>query len=327
MTPTAASPAGSRTDDSEFDSFLRGSLARLGFPSVTSWESSRHRRQSSFRLDAVRVDLGDGSRLELVRKSTSIVTVAAAHRAAKPMWRHHPTREAWCYEHLLGPLDAGTARCFGVDDTRRWLLLESVDGHPLAETADPSAWDGAVRWLAGFHGAAPTEGPSNPLRRLDADATERSWVGTLAACDWSRVGQLTSFRPAVERATAVLADDETVLVHGEWFPTNILIDPATDRVCPVDWELAALGPAATDLASFTAGWPPPRARAYVDAYLDAAGRDDRSDRARFHRSWAAARVVGALHQLGGSVRPPLERSHDWWSELVDSVAHLIEADR
>jgi thiamine kinase-like enzyme len=45
------------------------------------------------------------------------------------------------------------------------------------------------------------------------------------------------------------------LIHGELYASNVLVQ-YTDtalRVCPIDWEMAAIAPALFDLATLTAG--------------------------------------------------------------------------
>src|SRR5205823_13527956 len=44
-------------------------------------------------------------------------------------------------------------------------------------------------------------------------------------------------------------------IHGEFFASNVLIQStaAGHRVCPIDWEMAAVGPALIDVAALTAG--------------------------------------------------------------------------
>jgi len=49
------------------------------------------------------------------------------------------------------------------------------------------------------------------------------------------------------------------------------VDPATGRVCPVDWELAAIGAPLYDLAFLSDGFRPPERDWLWDAYLEATG--------------------------------------------------------
>ena len=60
------------------------------------------------------------------------------------------------------------------------------------------------------------------------------------------------YAPVVARLAAM----PRTVIHGEFYPCNILIRGTGPRarVCPVDWELAAVGPGLIDLAALMTGW-------------------------------------------------------------------------
>jgi hypothetical protein len=60
-------------------------------------------------------------------------------------------------------------------------------------------------------------------------------------------------RAFCERLLPVLAEAPRTLIHGEYYPKNILARGRS--IYPVDWESAATGPGEIDLASLTEGWP------------------------------------------------------------------------
>jgi thiamine kinase-like enzyme len=99
------------------------------------------------------------------------------------------------------------------------------------------------------------------------------------------------------------------LVHGELYASNVLV--GDDRVCPVDWELAGIGPAVLDVAALTMGWADDERRLLVDVYRSAANEppDEQDvDRAALHL---------AVQWLGWSDgwTPPPEHAHDWHAAL------------
>lgn len=78
----------------------------------------------------------------------------------------------------------------------------------------------------------------------------------------------------VDRHRAVVAEVAGLpgtIVHGDCSASNVLVDRSTGRVCPVDWETAAVGPGLLDLAALTAGWPPADACRIADGYRTALG--------------------------------------------------------
>ena len=80
---------------------------------------------------------------------------------------------------------------------------------------------------------------------------------------------------------------------------------AGDRVAAVDWETAALGPAAIDLAALITGWDASARARIVAAY----GGMEPAD-------LAAAELLLALKWLGRSdgFQVPPEHRRDWLSE-------------
>src|SRR5207245_2716577 len=68
-----------------------------------------------------------------------------------------------------------------------------------------------------------------------------------------------------------LLDLPAMLIHGEFYASNVLVDDAqqTVRVCPIDWERAAIGPGLIDLAALIAGgWPEQAKMEMAAAYRD-----------------------------------------------------------
>jgi thiamine kinase-like enzyme len=110
-------------------------------------------------------------------------------------------------------------------------------------------------------------------------------------------------------------------IHGEFYASNVLVDDGGTRVCPVDWEMAALGPGLIDLAALTAGrWTEPEREALVLAYMTALAprRGWPPPRAEFLAALACCRLHLALQWLGWSERwsPPAEHAHDWLHEAL-----------
>jgi hypothetical protein len=76
------------------------------------------------------------------------------------------------------------------------------------------------------------------------------------------------YNPLIE----VLSAQPITLVHGAYIPWHVLLDLGCQpvRVCPVDWELAALGSPLYDLAFFTDGVEPKIRDRIWGAYRQAA---------------------------------------------------------
>jgi thiamine kinase-like enzyme len=122
------------------------------------------------------------------------------------------------------------------------------------------------------------------------------------------------------------------LIHGELYPSNVVVGGVsvdgtmTDcdvRICPVDWESAAAGPALLDLAAITTGdWTDADRDQIIAAYRHAAGGrvgwDD------FDRDLAACSLQLAIQWLGwfvGHEPPPWQRRN--WIEEAEAAAQRL----
>ena len=205
------------------------------------------------------------------------------------------------------------------------LLLENVDATPLWQVDDLNVWSAVARWLGRFH---------RRFGRLD-DAEERA--ATLVRYDraffrlWLERARSFAPRSSINRIAAAhqtvvdrLAAEPQTLVHGELYPSNVLVaaKPNGIRVCPVDWETAGLGPGALDLAALATGWAESAANALVEAYRD---ETDRVDQAAFAETLRCCRLHLAVRWLGWSDTwsPPAEHRHDWLEEAL-ALADEIE---
>jgi len=259
---------------------------------------------SAFRAELLTLELADGERLEIFLKDLS------SSRLAKDDLQGRRRRELEVYRRLLPPSGLGPPRYHGAvwDERRRrfWLLLELVDGRRLGECKAP-LWEAAAGWLGRLHGEFGGREQllrrSAALQRHDqefflraAERAERE-LGRLSRTLARRLGGLLSGYDEIARW---MASTPPTLVHGSYRPQNILVagPPAEPRICPVDWELAAIGSRLHDLAYLADGWEPPALDALLDAYESKARECDVPvpprtelraglDRFRFHRSVAS----------------------------------------
>jgi aminoglycoside phosphotransferase (APT) family kinase protein len=117
---------------------------------------------------------------------------------------------------------------------------------------------------------------------------------------------------ALAAAAGRLAALPQTLIHGELYPSNVLVGGA--RVAVVDWETAGLGPGILDLAALVVGWDPDSRGEIVGAY------DPSTD----PRDLAAAELVLALRclSLPPTREPPEEHRRDWLAEARTSARML-----
>jgi hypothetical protein len=267
-----------------------------------------HRRPypygTSHRLDELEVMLSDGTRLELLLKDLRFSEISAAARTTKPTFLQNPQREIEAYR-LLASTGLGVPICYDAGDD--WVLLEKVPGVELWQVGEVDAWAQAARWLAQLHALFAERPPeSHCLLRYDADYF-RIWP--------ERAGQLhPMLAPALrgyEHVIELLAGLPPTFIHGEFYASNVLV--AGQRIAPVDWEMAGVGPGVIDLAALSTGWGDKERAAIVGAYHDVAAN-----------ALDAARLHLALQWLGWSEdwTPPPEHARNWLSEAMLLAARL-----
>jgi aminoglycoside phosphotransferase (APT) family kinase protein len=303
---------------------------------------------SSWWLEDLTVHLDDGGRLTLVFKDLCREASGSGARTIKPAFVTNPTREAWVYRRLLHGIRTGAPKLWAsvTDPTtgRNWLFLERVRGVPLAQVGDRRAWCCVARWLGRFHATAPIPRSAGcPLLRHDREY-HRGWMARArsAAEEEARNGptgrdgareklaRLRAIAPAHERSLAEALAAGDTLIHGEFYPSNVMVDRrgTTYAIHPVDWESAALGPPLLDLAALLSGhWRPEERDAMEKAYRDGAqvvgARCSRPD--EFRRRLAACRLLLAVQWQGWARAwdPPADHRNDWLEEAERCAEELL----
>ena len=262
---------------------IEGALDRK-IRSLRSWP---HPYCTSHSLIAIDVELEDG------RMLSAVVKEMRERRAVGPAFVHRPDRELETYRTLLADSQVRAPRLLGA--TSSHVVLERVAGVPLWESDDGHAAAAAAAAARTLHEqlADRTEAPF--LLRYDAAFYAR-WLRRACMVD----AELTSFAAVHALAAERLLRERQVVIHGELYPSNILVSAGTVSI--VDWETTAVGPAVIDLAALTSGW----SRSHEEAVLSAYGPVDpvALDSARLHLAvqwiaWAPGWI------------PPSAHAHDW----------------
>jgi aminoglycoside phosphotransferase (APT) family kinase protein len=264
-----------RADDETFRRCLVDALGRAP-SSVTEVSRERSAYASSYDAEIVTLRLAGATDLTLFLKDFS------ASGFPKDDLERRRDRERGVYRDLLADASLGTASYYGSvwDDAggRYWLLLELVRGSEL-RACDLEYWIMAAAWLGRLHAyfAPLTErlGACAYLQRHDAEFF--GMKGERAAREVRHVSEPLGHRfddamSRYDRASAVMAAQPRTLVHGHFRPCNVLVSAQTDpvRICPVDWEQAAVGSGVYDLALLTDGFAPPQLDQLLIAYREEA---------------------------------------------------------
>jgi phosphotransferase family enzyme len=307
----------------------------LGSPTIAV-EVRRSRYSTSFPIDDLFVATTEGVTRRLVRKDLAWDSLLPEARSGKPPFLYDPYREVGVYRSLLADAPTGTARCFGTGDDGagwpRWLFLERVDGVELYQVGDLDKWVATAEWAARLHLAFA--GRVDELRRssVPLHVHDRAWIDRWA--DRMATAAVTARAPVfaatcrVLRAVPALRDRlasmPMTLVHGELYASNVIVgrEPHDRRVCPIDWEMAALAPGLVDLAALTAGdWSESDRTAMEEAYCRTVGRTYDSS---FVADLDACRLASCIQWLGWAPgwAPPEEHAYGWLAEAVTIVERL-----
>ena len=295
---------------------------------------------SSFIIEELDVALDDGTTHALIVKDLSPAALTEGAGHVKPWFFYEPMREIETYRRVLASHRLGTATCYGAvvqeESKRYWLFLERVPPGLLWQQGDLEVWKDVARWLAGMHTflVPSTERRESAhlahLLNYDRDFYWR-WMNRAAAficegdksADRKAATAIRALESRYEKVVERLVAMPVTVIHGEFYASNVMIDatPERLRVCPVDWEMAAVGPGKIDLAGLTSGgWTRAQKDAMALAYYDAlpAERTARYDRQTFLTDLEYCRLHQAVQWLGWSPlwSPPPEHAQDWLKEAL-----------
>jgi hypothetical protein len=239
---------------------------------IINIQRKRSDYSSSYHSDIITVQLNTGEHLKLFLKNFGFT------RFLKDGAKQRRDRERGVYQVLLAGTDLGAAKCYGSvwDESRGtyWLLLEFVNGFE-ARFCEVEYWIAAAGWLGRLQGYFRR----HPERLSACDFLIRHDAGffrlkaQLALSEVSQIsiplaGRLARLLDRYDWIVDVMASQPRTLTHGHFRPCNIMVDVKADpvRICPVDWEQAAIGSALYDLALISDGFEQPILDLFLDAY-------------------------------------------------------------
>jgi hypothetical protein len=231
-------------------------------------------------------------------------------------------REPAVYRELLAPAGIGPGLHASGPD---WLVVEQVPGVELWQIGDLDRWAEVAAWLPGMHARlAGLARRARAARVLRHDrAFHQRWLRRAS----DRLGHHRGLLGAAHRAAVEHAEGlPQGLIHGELYPSNVLVASRGERlrVWPVDWEMAGVGPLLTDLACLVAGWEPAAQRELAGAYARAAGADADEVLAGLD----VCLLLQSIQWLGWADRwePPAEHRRAWLDDAV-ALANRVRVDQ
>ncbi|URD51293.1 phosphotransferase [Chroococcidiopsis sp. CCNUC1] len=274
---------------------------------------------STHPIDRLQVTLDDGQQLSVIFKQLQLKCD-----------RHirHRGKEVRIYERLLVNRDLGTpalyASLYDESNHRYWLFMEDV-GEWKLEYCDVEEWCAAFRWLARLH--ATYYGQAAQLRQLDC-LVEHGAVFYRYLADMARQSvqlyqpqAIARFDSLVSRLDELIAELEAqphTLVHGDMSCQNLIVQPQVG-IRPIDWEWAAIGVPAWDVAKLSSGWGTGKPR-LLAAYCDEFARHAIAplDRRAFDRTLAGCDILKILWYLRWWISPCRDIAQV--DKLLDKIA-------
>jgi hypothetical protein len=167
--------------------------------------------------------------------------------------------EAEVYRRVLAAAGFSLPRFYGAAAAgpagEVWLAIGYLERClRLRDSRDLSHWEQTAAWSGRFHAEQEARNRDPTLSFLiDYDAAyyagwPRRTAENAAALDLN-FPWLANLCQRSEAALVALLEAPRTVIHGEYYPKNILLNDGT--VYPVDWESAALGRGEIDLASLT----------------------------------------------------------------------------
>jgi hypothetical protein len=245
---------------------------------IAAVERKRSKYSSFYASDIITVRLASGDEFKVFLKDFG------SYHHPKDSMEERREREIAVYRDLMDDAPLDTARYYGsVSDPaehRFWLLLEYVEGVPVRHL-EFERWMAPAEWLGRMYGYFLQHRGlwenCQVLVRHDASffqAVAEQALRSITEYSPDLAHRLAPIVGRYDTAVAVMTRQPQTLVHGTYRPAQIITDDTRQppRICPVDFEKAAIGASMYDLTFFVDGFDPPRLRRLFDAYREGAAR-------------------------------------------------------
>jgi hypothetical protein len=285
----------------DIKSLMAGLTSILSSESAHSQMTVLHREPhncaSTFPSEMVTCQLDGGRCLRLLCK------YSAGHHHNSHGHRGGVEYEAEVYRHLLQTSGSSVVTFYGTYADRAtgwtWLVLEYLDDYLwVSRMPMPNALVQAARWAGQFHAAHESHRFTLKFRLNTYD--EAYYVGwarrtsQFAGALHKRFPWLSSLCKCFEELAPVLLASPPTVIHGEFYPKNILVQQG--NIYPVDWESAAIAAGEIDLAALTEDWSDETSAECAREYQKTRWRDGAP--ADFERTFDAARLYWGFRWLG-----------------------------
>ena len=239
---------------------------------IASIEQKRSQFSSLYAADVITVRLTGGKEFKVFLKNFG------SFHHAKDTMEQRREREVIVYRDVLAGSDLDTPKYYGSvwdeSQDRFWLLLEFVEGLPMSHFGFDD-WLPPAGWLGRMYGYFD----KHPEKWQECDALvqhdaafftdiAQEALRTVSAYSSEMGKRLEPIVSRYDKAVAIMTAQPKTLVHGTYRPPQIIIDKSRQpmRICPVDFEKAAVGASLYDLTFIADGFDTPRLHQLFEAY-------------------------------------------------------------
>ena len=171
--------------------------------------------------------------------------------------------ESKIYRSILQPLHVSSPVFYGmhndVEKHETWLFLEYIDRALRLIHTETEPVIQAAGWIGKFHAATEAhllKASQEFLLSYDVEyylaLTRQTLI--LSGQFHCRPAWLSTLCRRVNEVASLLLPEKQTVIHGEYYPKNILYQDGIVR--PIDWQTAAIAAGEIDLATLTENWPP-----------------------------------------------------------------------
>ena len=229
--------------------------------------------------------------------------------------------EAQVYRNILRPGRVSAPAFYGVQNSRGdefCLILEFLEGAAhLNKSEDSGAMLKAARWIGKFHASHETQLCESSIAFLKLYDLEyyQGWVQRTLRFAGRLHPDFPWLKPLCRRFGKILPElfsFPVTIIHGEYYPQNILVQEGAIR--PVDWQTAALAIGEIDLATLTDRWSEDITRQCVLEYRRARWPEGAPEDCE--RAWLMASLYLQFRWLGDRREWTRHESNLWRFEAL-----------
>jgi hypothetical protein len=179
--------------------------------------------------------------------------------------------ESKIYEEIISRIPSSKIKFYGqcwISETSETLMVIEYMGEALRMlySGEPDAVNKAAAWIGNFH--RHFEGYNSDFIKVYDTDYFKIWSDRFRNLNKTHhLNQpwLNELADYFDDNTALMVKQPVTVIHGEYYPKNILLKDGI--IYPVDWESAAIAPGEIDLASLIEGWENEMAIRIIETYI------------------------------------------------------------